>query len=81
MPSENVVVNRLLKTLAEKIETKVNVSFHVARHSFADYARRNTKDLYAISKALGHTKLQTTQTYLKSFDEDAVDEMMEGLFN
>ena len=79
--SKNVVVNRNLKTLAERIETKVNLSFHVSRHSFADYARTSGKDLYAISKALGHSKLQTTQVYLKSFDEEAVDDMMDGLFD
>ena len=56
------------------------LSTHVARHSFADYARQRTGDLYAISKSLGHGNLQTTQTYLKSFDRDAVDKLADELW-
>jgi integrase/recombinase XerD len=56
------------------------VSFHVARHSYADFARTRSGDLFAISKALGHASLQITQTYLKSFDRDAVDRLSEQLW-
>jgi site-specific recombinase XerD len=79
--SKNALVNKHLKTLAEMIETDIALSFHVSRHSFADYARASGVDLYAISKALGHSNLKVTETYLKSFDHDAVDAAMDGLFN
>lgn len=74
--SRNVVVNRDLKTLARMagIDSE-GFSFHVSRHSFADYARRQSGDLYAVSKSLGHTSLQVTQNYLRSFDRDAVDKL------
>ena len=80
--SRNVVVNRVLKKLAKMagIEPK-GLSFHVARYSFADYARRQSGDLYAVSKTLGHTSLQVTQQYLRSFDRDAVDNLAESLWN
>lgn len=39
----------------------------------------DAKHRYAISKALGHSKLQTTQTYFRGFDEEAVDGLMDGL--
>ncbi len=80
--SRNVVVNRDLKKLANMadIESK-GLSFHVARHSFADFARRQSGDLYAVSKALGHTSLQVTQNYLRSFDKDAVDKLAKNLWN
>ena len=80
--SRNAQVNAALKRLAEKAELKPDgLSFHVARHSFADYARTKSGDLYAISKALGHGNLQTTETYLKSFDRDAVDRMAADLWS
>lgn len=62
------------------IESK-GLSFHVARHSFADFARRQSGDLYAVSKALGHTSLQVTQNYLRSFDKDAVDKLAKSLWD
>ena len=80
--ARNVVVNRLLKRLTKRagIEGK-NVTFHVARHSFADYARQRSGDVYAVMKALGHTSLQVTQQYLRSFDRDAVDRLASDLWN
>ena len=77
----NVVVNRDLKKLAELAGLEsAGLSFHVARHSFADFARRQSGDIYAVSKALGHTSLQVTQNYLKTFDKDAVDKLTSRLW-
>jgi len=79
--SKNVIVNRNLKILAGLAGIEENVSFHVARHSFADYARTSGMDIYNISKALGHADITITQAYLKSFDETSLDTEMEKLFN
>jgi integrase len=80
--SKNALVNRYLKEVAERAEIESEgLSTHVARHSFADYARRKSGDLYAISKSLGHKNLQTTEQYLKSCDRDAVDELADDLWN
>lgn len=79
--SRNAQVNAALKRLAVLADIEPDgLSFHVARHSFADYARRQSGDLYAISKSLGHGNLQTTETYLKSFDRDAVDGLADQLW-
>jgi len=79
--SKNVIVNKNLKKVAEEAELKPEgLSMHVARHSFADYARTRSGNLYAISKTLGHTSLQVTQVYLKSFDQDAVDQLAKELW-
>ena len=79
--SRNAQANAALKRLAVLAGMEPEgLSTHVARHSFADYARTKTGDLYAISKALGHGNLQTTETYLKSFDRDAVDKLAENLW-
>lgn len=80
--SKNSQANTSLKRVAEKAGVEpVGLSFHVSRHSFADYARRQGGDLYAISKALGHSTLQITEGYLRSFDRDAVDSLTAKLWS
>ena len=55
------------------------LSTHVARHSWADAARK-VGDLYAISKGLGHGDLKTTQVYLADMDTAAVDALTDALW-
>lgn len=73
-------MNTLLKQVAKQagIDPK-GLSSHTARHSFADLARKHG-NLYDVSKALGHTNLKTTQVYLSSFDQDAVDALSGRMF-
>jgi integrase len=80
--SRNASANTALKELAAKagIRAPDEVSFHVARHSFADYARTASGNVYAVSKALGHANLTITETYLKSFDRDATDRLQDDLW-
>ncbi len=78
--SKNVIVNRHLKTIAGKASIQANISFHVSRHSFAHYALKKGMDLYAISKALGHSDLKVTEEYIKTFDEEMLDQSMNQLF-
>ena len=79
----NQMANRSLKELAAKaeIENPDDVTFHVSRHSFADLARKSSGDLYAVSKALGHSNLKITERYLSSFDQDAVDSLTDSMWN
>jgi integrase len=78
--SATVRANKALKRVASAagIERE-GFTMHTARHSFADLARQSG-DLYAVSKALGHTKLSTTQAYLDSFDRAAVDALTDSLW-
>jgi len=79
--TRNTRTNYSLKKAAEKAGLDpAGLSMHVSRHSFADYARRKSGNLFAISKALGHRDLATTQTYLASFDREAVDQLAEDLW-
>lgn len=57
------------------------LSFHVARHSFANIARQKKANVYDISKALGHTSLKITETYLSKFDTTSQDETMKQVFD
>lgn len=78
--ARNSAVNRALKEIAVRAGVYPDLSFHVGRHTFADYARREGIDIYTISKMLGHTEIAITQRYLKGFDEEAVDAGLERLF-
>lgn len=78
--AQNTVHNKYLKKIGEKAEVGGTLSFHIARHSFADLARKQGWDVYAISKALAHSNLGVTEQYLAGFDGDLVDEKMDALF-
>ena len=79
--SKNAIVNLALKEVAKLagIEPE-GLTMHVARHSWADFARRRNGNLFAISKTLGHRDLATTQAYLSSLDQQAVDQLAEDLW-
>ena len=78
--SQNALVNRALKVVAEHSGIEENVTFHISRHSFADFARRQEWDVYDISKALGHSSLKVTEKYLAGFDERGLSDKMNNLF-
>jgi integrase len=46
-----------------------NVSFHVARHSFASTLASNNVNIYTVSKLMGHTSVKHTERYAKLTDE------------
>lgn len=78
--SKNALINKYLKKLASKAEIQTKISFHMARHSFADLARTKGWTIYNISKALGHKNIKVTERYLKKFDTDGLDSKMDSLF-
>jgi site-specific recombinase XerD len=78
--SKNAYTNKMLKQLATMAGIQTNVSFHIARHSFADFARKSKMNLYDISKALGHSDIKVTEQYLESFDNQSLTESMESMF-
>jgi integrase len=80
LESQAVMYNRELKTIATKAEINKNISSHIARHSFADIARKKVS-VYDIQKMLGHTSMKTTEAYLKSLDNDSMDKAMIEVFN
>ncbi|ARA92356.1 hypothetical protein AWN76_003665 [Rhodothermaceae bacterium RA] len=80
--SNNTLANVDLKELARlaRLERPDTLTFHVSRHTFADLARRGG-DVFAVSKALGHQRLEVTERYLASFDEEAVDNLARTLWS
>lgn len=60
--------NKALKLIAEQANINIDFSSHVARHSYASLLLEMGEkiNLFDIMTSLGHTRLTTTQTYLKS---------------
>jgi integrase/recombinase XerD len=79
--SANAQINLLLKELQKVAGIQTNISFHIARHTFARWARFLNMDIDWIGSALGHTKRATTDLYLGSLSEYAIDEGLKSMFD
>ncbi|MFO8030764.1 MAG: site-specific integrase [Cyclonatronaceae bacterium] len=78
--SKNYIVNKNLAKIAKQAKIGDTFSFHVSRHSFAQHAVENGLDVYELMQTLRHTKIETTQKYLKSLDEGLADKAMSKVF-
>jgi len=79
--SANALVNGALKIVAELAGIEKVISTHVARHSFAYLLKTKRVDGHIIQDALGHSSLGITESYLKSLDDDVINEAVNGAFN
>ncbi len=62
----NQKTNSYLKEIAKACGIRKNITFHVARHTFATTVLlSNGVPIETVSKLLGHTKLSTTQIYAR----------------
>ncbi len=77
----NEKLNLYLKEIADACGIKKNLTFHMARHTFATTVTlSNGVPIETVSKLLGHTKIATTQIYAKVI-EKKVSEDMDSLKN
>lgn len=73
----NQKMNAYLKEIADICEIKKDLTFHIARHTFATTVTlSNGVPLETVSKMLGHTNLKTTQHYAKILDKKISEDMM-----
>ena len=62
----NEKLNAYLKEVANFVDIKKNLTFHMARHTFATtITLSNGVPIETVSKILGHTKISTTQIYAR----------------
>ncbi|MDX1760829.1 MAG: site-specific integrase [Christiangramia sp.] len=75
----NQKMNGYLKEIGDLCKIKKNLTFHLARHTFATTVTlQNGVPIESVSKMLGHTSVRTTQHYAKILDLK-VSEDMEAL--
>jgi site-specific recombinase XerD len=75
----NQKLNAYLKEVADLCGISKNLTFHLARHTFATTVTlTNGVPVETVSKMLGHTSIRTTQIYAKVI-ERKVSEDMKGL--
>lgn len=72
----NEKINLYLKEIADAVGIKKNLTFHMARHTFATTVTlSNGVPIETVSKLLGHTKLATTQIYARVLDKKISEDM------
>ena len=72
----NQKTNAYLKELADICGIKKNLTYHVARHSFAvTICLENGIPIETLSKILGHTNLRVTQAYAKITYKKVMNDM------
>ncbi|MDO4692948.1 MAG: site-specific integrase [Porphyromonadaceae bacterium] len=61
----NQKMNSYLKEIADLCGIKKNLTFHLARHTFATMSLSKGVPMESVSKMLGHTNIKTTQIYAR----------------
>ena len=72
----NQKTNAFLKEIATICNIQKNLTFHLARHTFATTVTlANGVPIESVSKMLGHQSLKTTQIYAKVIDKKLMEDM------
>jgi site-specific recombinase XerD len=72
----NQKLNSYLKEIADLCDIKKNLTFHLARHTFATTVTlTNGVPIESVSKMLGHSKISTTQVYAKVIEKKLSEDM------
>lgn len=74
--SSNQKMNGYLKEIAAIAGIEKNITFHIARHTFATTVTlQNDVPIESVSKMLGHKSIRTTQHYAKVLDKKVGNDM------
>ena len=72
----NQKMNAYLKEIADLCEITKELTFHIARHTFATTVTlSNGVPIESVSKMLGHKSIKTTQHYAKILDKKVSEDM------
>lgn len=72
----NQYVNRCLKIIKEACELPIDLTFHIARHTFAKtVALKNGIPIETVQIMMGHTKIITTLIYAEVDEEKVIGDM------
>ena len=73
----NQKTNSYLKEIADICGIKKNLTFHLARHTFATMSLSKGVPIESVSKMLGHTNIRTTQIYARITNKKIEHDMEE----
>ena len=73
----NQKMNAYLKEIADICGIKKNLTFHLARHTFATMSLSKGVPMESVSKMLGHTNIRTTQIYARITNKKIEHDMEE----
>ncbi len=79
--AKTALINNYLSKIADLAHIKKHITSHIARHSFADFARQKNISVYEISKALRHSSIQVTESYLSAFDTISMRNTLNTIFD
>jgi site-specific recombinase XerD len=71
----NQKMNSYLKEIADKAEINKNLTFHLARHTFATLMLTKGVSIETVAEMLGHMDIRTTQIYAKVIETKVSEEM------
>lgn len=73
----NQKMNAYLKEVADLCGINLNLTFHLARHTFATTVTlSNGVPIETVSKILGHNSIKTTEIYAKVIESKVADDML-----
>lgn len=72
----NQKMNSYLKEIADICGIRKNLTFHLARHTFATLCSTKGVPMESVSKMLGHTNIKTTQIYVRITSKKIEQDML-----
>ena len=73
------IYNINLKFIAEQTGIEESLTSYVSRHSFATHLKFNNVSADVISQIMGHSSVAVTNSYLKDFENDIIDDAFSKL--
>jgi site-specific recombinase XerD len=78
--SRTTLYNKQLKRLQKECEIEVTLTSHIPRHTYTNLMIEVTgRDIYTISKTLGHRRLSTTDHYVDDFNFEKISDDLGSL--
>lgn len=72
----NQKMNSYLKEIGDVCGIKKNLTYHLARHTFATMILSKGVPIESVSKMLGHTNIRTTQVYARITNKKIEEDML-----
>jgi integrase len=79
--ASTAAINTNLKKIGKELGISINITTHIARHSFAKIAIDTVKNIRISQELLGHSSLRVHQDYIRDLeDNDELDSAAEDIY-